>query len=451
MKNRPLIIYVLCLLLIAAYVLVFLFDDWPISAKHIFGLLFSGKWQSLGKIGWIGLVVLLALVGLCVAGITRILEKRKWGYYFAMITPWAIFSAQLKQSVYFGIYGEAFRYWCVLGVVAAILIIIFQKKTGEYFNLNDKDRKALRVVAVIFVAVLALQVIAYFQFIYPKTKKWITGEIILKKETYPVGNGEFLLARGVVKRSLFDYEMYLPVDFSIRSVGDTSLILANTDKEAWLTVENFSWFGRRVQEASFSEAFGFATPYDFEKKLYNERFGIVPLMLKDIEIGSGKCDFYEVTFPGCRGFFQIIDKGRQSVLYHYSLYFGNDKKRSLSLTFGVAKNSHFDPGLIKLVVSSIKRNTVAVTASAFFERGVAAMSAGDYESAKFEFAEAINRDSHNPSYYYQLGLAYVKTARWCAAKGSLTEALKLKPDYPDAKNLLQTVEENTKGMKDECR
>jgi putative PEP-CTERM system TPR-repeat lipoprotein len=55
------------------------------------------------------------------------------------------------------------------------------------------------------------------------------------------------------------------------------------------------------------------------------------------------------------------------------------------------------------------------------------------------FGQSIAKDPSNPLYHYHLGLAYVRGGNIAGARDSLGAALKLKPDYADARKALQSV------------
>jgi tetratricopeptide (TPR) repeat protein len=56
-----------------------------------------------------------------------------------------------------------------------------------------------------------------------------------------------------------------------------------------------------------------------------------------------------------------------------------------------------------------------------------------------EFEQSIAKDPANPAFHYHLGLAYSKSGDLVRARQSFEAALKLKPDYPEARQGLQSV------------
>ena len=52
---------------------------------------------------------------------------------------------------------------------------------------------------------------------------------------------------------------------------------------------------------------------------------------------------------------------------------------------------------------------------------------------------AIEKDPQNPTYRYRLGVAYAKMGKKDDAKRELEQALKMKPDFPEAADARKTL------------
>jgi Tfp pilus assembly protein PilF len=57
------------------------------------------------------------------------------------------------------------------------------------------------------------------------------------------------------------------------------------------------------------------------------------------------------------------------------------------------------------------------------------------------FQESISKDPGNPTYHYHLALAYAKAGEMAQARQSALTALKIKPDYAEAKQLVDSRQE----------
>ncbi|MBX3414748.1 MAG: tetratricopeptide repeat protein [Pirellulales bacterium] len=64
---------------------------------------------------------------------------------------------------------------------------------------------------------------------------------------------------------------------------------------------------------------------------------------------------------------------------------------------------------------------------------------GNYAESEAAYAAAIRLDAENPAYRYELGNVLLMQNKFSEAIGSLREALRLRPDWPDAVNVLAWI------------
>jgi len=65
-------------------------------------------------------------------------------------------------------------------------------------------------------------------------------------------------------------------------------------------------------------------------------------------------------------------------------------------------------------------------------KGLCLLKTLDYRAAKRAFIEAINFNSSNCEYYFNLGYTYILTNSWNNAVNELTQAINIKPDFTEA-------------------
>jgi len=71
--------------------------------------------------------------------------------------------------------------------------------------------------------------------------------------------------------------------------------------------------------------------------------------------------------------------------------------------------------------------------------GNAFLEKGDLEAAMSQYQRAVELEPKNPMCHYNLAVGFARANRIDQAEAELNTVLRLRPDYPDAKELLSDL------------
>lgn len=273
-----------------------------------------------------------------------------------------------------------------------------------------------------------------------------------KDEAYLKTNGE--------KVTIFNYSLYLPKESKLYHIenwkNDSAWVLYFIKKGKDKSFNNLTFsISSNTDAGVFFRGAGkkilhFNTPYELEKTINYPTWSPLYLYYK-IEYFSGKKEPFlvkkkeEIATPNWRGF-AYLKQINTSTLFRYDLYSNSDESSACIRGVLINRDNVITFDQMRDLISSIKFNQNKINDTVFFNQGKEALANADYDSAALNFFNAFYINEQNPEYAYYLGrslfmddLKEFRRSLLSDSKYFLEYALKLKANYPEAKELLNQV------------
>lgn len=403
------------------------------------------------------LSTLFRFPGFLITGI-GILRLKRWAYYIALFIPF-LYLMEITINIWLlGIQSIIRPVTFILVIISAAILFYFLKKdTVEQFNADYITKRGKRLTPqkfifwslIIVVLVNVLPITLWFLYVNTRYKQYLPiVNLKPKKIEYLVKDSGFI-SKDCGKRDIFDFSISIPKDWKVVSIskGDSgfgwNLNFINTDSSgprAFIMLKS-SGFGKLL--LPMSKALNFNTVYDFEKTINYPNWTPIYLILKTSGIPKNLVSIDEAATLTWKGFV-MISKSKDRNIYNGSLY---SLKGSQACGIAVLfKDGVITPEQAKSIIASLEFGNVDRKSERLFEKGKNSLSNGNFTSATINFMNALYINEQNPDYAYYLALALFedvdaagRKARLGSSKRFLEYAVKLNPDYKEAKELLLSV------------
>ena len=383
----------------------------------------------------------------CLVGMLAIFRKKTWGLTIAQIAAFLAIIERVKWLLIFGTYGEALNNFIIFGACALIIFYLSKNSIRKQFILTPKYKKLEKIFIIIVFLVMFATIGTYSLIIISKRNR-IVDLKAPQKISYQKRDVSYLLRENLIRRELLNYSIYLPKDINVLDVDKkdnmekyVSVVLGNPDKSIMLFISACSFWKTMPEGRLIYKTLGFDNPYKFEQKIFNEKVGIIYLILRimcEPKVKSIKSTVFELTTDTLRGFLRKTYSAKSNtIIYDYDIY--DRKGKSINIVFLLKENALSDSQREDIVSSLQIFDNFAQSANEFFEKGLELLNKNMFEEAKFYFANALLQNYDNAHYHYYLALALAKTGRWKESQIAVKKALDIKPDYPEAIELLKTV------------
>lgn len=259
------------------------------------------------------------------------------------------------------------------------------------------------------------------------------------------------------RREIFNLSFLVPEDFVLRRVDKETgiLTLGNiTDMNRGFIMINYKPpldIVRKVYSKVY-KLMQFENTYQFEEALYSNNWGFILLILRDITLP--RCGDYtqirRFETSAVKGFVKYgYSKGKDVWTYVCSVY---DKlNNAIGNIMLILKGEHFSRDEALNIISSIQISKKA-NAEEYYQNGIRLLDEGDSTNAQFAFVNAYFL-ANMPEAGYMLAKTILMSGKQKfdlrEAERILKEVLTLKPDYPEAEELLSLVNKEIEAMEKE--
>ncbi len=401
-----------------------------------------------------------------------ILRFKRWAYYSAFLAIELYFLGVMK---FFFIFGAQFvnKYSTYVLLSAAIGITIFlmnknviARFNADYINKYGKrvcPKKVLFSSMCVFVAVFILLMAATILF----SKRYALN-VNVKPQKIKYQIDKTYILNYCQRRTIFDYSIYVPNNFGIISVSkgdsgrDLTLSLGESDSMqagSFVILKSEGFLGL----APLARMLDFRTAYDLEKAInYPSGIldGFILLILRSVSLPLKNLVGIDDAVSGneWKGIVRrYFNKERGQWQYDASLYsLRADRTCRVSIFF---RDKSILAEQAKSMLSLVEFNGYDVDVTAMFEDGKAFLANGDFISAGINFMNVFYRNENNSEYAYYLSRVLFEDTKKAGRKGRLRSsreflgcALKLNPEYREAKELLILVDNEIKQAEQaECK
>ena len=398
-----------------------------------------------------------------------ILKLKRWAYYVALFIPFMYFMGIIKNIWLFGIQSIMKpSLFSVLLISIIILLFLTRKNIIEKFNADYITKRGKKLnpkkfilwSSIIVVLVNVIPIAFWLLFVNVKFKNQLPI-INLKpqKIEYLIQDKSFIL-NNCEKRDVFDYSVYIPRDWKIGmiSMGDSGfgwnlsfLNMDNSNLKAFIMLDS-KGLGRLL--LPISKVLNFNTVYDFEKTINYPNWTPTYLILKTLG-SQNLAGIDEATTSTWRGFVKVI-KSKEKNIYDGSLY---SLKRNKTCSIAIlSKDGVITSEQAKSIIASLEFKATDGNSELLFEKGKEDLANVDFASATINFMNALYINERNPEYAYYLARSLFddrsvagRKSRIGSSKKFLEYALKLNPSYQKAKELLVSVDNETKKTEENKR
>jgi tetratricopeptide (TPR) repeat protein len=387
----------------------------------------------------------LAIVILFLISGFGLLRLKPWSREFLYSAVFLLLLSKLPWFLTWGPYTEGIRPW--IGVFACGFFVWFAslKSVKKQFPPIKHQKLGAMIVAFCF-----FLVVVYWFYIWgfkAKAYQW-PG---LQKAVYTAKDESYYSTDYFRSPFPLKYTVAIPNQFALLNIEkgeDYGLIIILTNPQS----RGIIWMEEKIYLETVFESLrpilksrGYDA-YRFCRKLFSERYGLVFQLYKSLLFTDGVYRLAEVQSDGLRGF---IQKGRREKSWTSEyLIFSKTEPLGLIRVKGRRDQNSLDEKLFDEMVCSVRAQDKPFRSEEEFARdGMTFFDANDLEKAKFSFASALCLDWDNADYHYYLGRAFYKTANSKSAIEHLREAIRLRPDYTEAQELLQEIEMNQTNEK----
>ena len=414
------------------------------------------KWESIDLPFYMGLNVLLMLIAIFLGSVyitngIGLLRRRFWARYIAIALMIILPSGQLNRVFIFG--GHSFQpiVFVIIFVIALIMFwVITRKGFKEQFENPDgrfklKSKHGLIIILIILIAlftpIMVLSVKMYISWKYNEPFVVIAPKEI---KIQPASNS--LFSDKYKRIELFDVSFLVPNDFSIRSfhrfkdalIGWNIKISHPDIKNGLISLSSESLF----DIGGLYKTMYFKSAYDLERAVYTNNYSPFLLVLRMLSNSGGKSTIDFIEHPGFRGILLLHPVGNEGrFIYVVSLYDKNTKS-SRAITF-ISKDANWNKEHILNMVSLVTfvKNDRS-KADEYYKEGVGLLAANNSLDAQFKLANAYYLASEKPEYGYMFAKSLVQQnvdENFNSARAILRNVIKMKPDYKEASELLNTI------------
>lgn len=385
---------------------------------------------------------------LCIIIGIGMFKLRFWAWYFVIANQIIGILSLPNTGFIFGWQAyDSLKLAIQIGLIAFILWFFMRPKIKEQFLIAEARFKLKSWYATL---------IALFLVMALAVPGFVLGYKVLnsvkRKQPFLVKKPELIKLAEMDKtamedkfrmREMFNLSFLVPEDFVLRRFDKKPGILtlgdsADTDK-GFIMIED---------KPSLDIARGvykvmqFENTYQFEEALYSNNWGIILLILRDISLPHYGDDtqirgFEASTVKGFVKYGYRKDKDRW--VFDCSVY---DKlNNGMGNIVLILKGKDFSQdealGIISSIQISKKRD-----AEEYYQTGIRLLDEGDSANAQFAFVNAYAL-TDMPEAGYMLTRTILMNGKQkfdlTGAERILKEVLTLKPDYPDAEKLLESV------------
>jgi hypothetical protein len=392
-----------------------------------------------------------------------ILKLKRWAYYIALFIPFMYFMGILKNIWLFGPQSIMRPSLVSILLISIIILLYLMKKNiieqfdADYITKRGKNfnpKKFIIWSSVVVVLVNAIPIGLWLLFVNTRYKDQLP---IINLKPHKVGyqiQDESFILNNCEKRDVFDFSLSIPKDWKVYniSMGDSGfgwnlsfLNMENSNLKAFIMIDN-KGFGRLL--LPISKVLNFNTVYDFEKTINYPNWTPIYLILKTIGSPKNLEGIDEAAAYTWKGFVKVI-KSKEKNIYDASLYsLKRNKTCSVCVLF---KDGAMNSAQAKSIIASLEFGAIERQSGPLFEKGKIDLSNADFTSAAINFMNALYIDEKNPEYAYYLARSLFeesstsgRKSRLGSSKKFLEYALKLKPNYQDAGELLISVDNEIK-------
>lgn len=392
-----------------------------------------------------------------------ILKLKRWAYYIALFIPFIYLMGIIKNIWLFGLQSIMRPSLVSISLISiSILFFLMRKNIIEQFSADYITKRGKKLnpkkfilwSSVIVVLVNVIPISLWLLFVNVKYRDQLPiVNLKPQKVGYRIQDESFILDN-CEKRNVFDYSIYIPKDWKVGniSMGDSGLgwnlsflNMENSNLKAFIMLDN-KGFGRLL--LPISKVLNFNTVYDFEKTINYPNWTPIYLILKTIGSPNNLEGIDEATTSTWRGFVKMI-KSKEKNIYDASLYsLKRNKTCSVCVLF---KDGAMTSAQAKSIIASLEFGAIDRQSEPLFEKGKTDLSNADFTSATINFMNALYINERNPEYAYYLARSLFedssvvgRRSRLGSSKKFSEYALKLKPSYQDAKELLLSVDNEIK-------
>jgi len=362
-----------------------------------------------------------------------LLKGKPWARWLLLITTGMVVTLLAGRLVVMGPCTEETRYVMWFGI-AAFVFWFFNRPA---IRSKYPQVKGMKILAIVWVATLlsglVWAAISWFREGGPESPR-------LQKGVYEYKGEDFYASDYVRTRFPLMYTMVIPKDSVVRMLykdesGGIDIWVTPPEEHGLITLGNYSWI---EQVASFGGAFDEdADPYRVTRKLFAERYGIIPRLLRKLVVAGEAARFEEARIDGLTAF--IARSLGETARVEFQLFQNRHPIGAGSIT-APREGGGLRIEQIDNIISSIRpQEEPPRSAAEYFQEGVGLFDAGEVEAAKFSFSSALCVDWENADCHYYMVRAFLETDNAKSAWEHLKEGMSLNPDYPEAKALLERM------------
>jgi len=341
-----------------------------------------------------------------------------------------------------------------IGLIAFILWFFMRPKIREQFLIAEERFKLkswyAALIALFLVMTLAVPgfVIGYKVLNSVKRKQPF---LVKKPELIKLAEmDKSSLEERFRMREIFNLSFLVPKDFVLRRFDKNTGVLTlgditDTDK-GFIMIEDKP--GLDITRGVY-KVMQFENTYQFEEALYSNNWGIILLILRDISLphyGDGT-QIRRFETSAVKGFVKYrYRKDKDRWIFDCSVY---DKlNNGMGNIVLILKGKDFSQDEALNMISSIQVSKKA-NAEEYYQNGIRLLDEGDSTNAQFAFVNAYSL-TDMPEAGYMLAKTILMNAKQksdlAEAKRILKEVLTLKPDYPEAEELLSLVNKEIEAI-----
>lgn len=383
-----------------------------------------------------------------------LLKVRFWARYIAIALLITLPLGQLNTVLMFGSQSFSLVVFINTIIIASIVLwIITRRKFKEQFENADvrfklKSKHGVIIILIILIAALLVPIMVFSIKIYVSLKFNEPFIISAPKEIKILPANSALFSDKYKRVELFDISFLVPNDFVIRtfhkssddSTGWNVMTVDPNIKNGFISLQSKSLLDR----TGLYKSMHFENAYDFEKAIYTNNYSPflmgVRIMLNGISNNNFSIEL--IDHPAFRGF--LKSRARQnadSFIYEISFY-SKSTLSSKSMMF-MSKDTNWNKENILDIISLVTfTGDDTSKASRYYKEGVDLLAANSSSDAQFKLANAYYLAPDNPEYGYMFAklLFQQNTEISFSARAILEDVLKIKPDYKEARELLNTIE-----------
>jgi len=414
------------------------------------------KWESIDLPFYMGLNVLLMLIAIFLGFVyitngIGLLRRRFWARYIAIALMIILPLGQLNRVFIFG--GQSFQpiVFVIIFVIALIMFwVIARKEFKEQFeNPNGrfklKSKYGLIIILIMLIAlftpVMVLSVKIYI------TLKYNEPFIVAAPKEIKIQPANSALFSDKYKRvELFDVSFLVPNDFTIKNFhrfnGDPvnwNVRISHPDiKNGLISLSGGSVFNA----SNLYKTMSFESAYELERAVYTNNYSPFLLVLRMISNLGEKSTVDLIDHPAFRGILMSPSGGKGSRFnYEVSLY--DKSTQSSKVIMFASKNAIWNKDDILNMISFVvfTKNDKS-KAEGYYKSGVDLLAANNSLDAQFKLANAYHLASEKPEYGYMFAKSLVQQNAdkdFNSARAILRNVIKIKPDYKEASELLNTI------------